>query len=58
VTCARSWDNLTLAKIFELYHLSKLAKYLQIRPSQLPDVMALFGEPFKDADATLALVEA
>lgn len=50
-------DALTLANVSVLYRFSLLAKTLQVRIAELFDVMALFGDPFKNADQTLTLLE-
>lgn len=50
-------DALTLANVSLLYRFSLLAKTLQVRIAELFDIMALFGDPFKNADQTLTLLE-
>jgi hypothetical protein len=50
-------DELTLPKVSVLYRHSLLAKALHVRVSDLPEVTALFGHPFKSATEMLALFE-
>jgi hypothetical protein len=49
-------DELTLANVSAIYRHVLLAKTLTIAPAELPDVFALFGDPFKSAADTLALL--
>jgi hypothetical protein len=48
-------DTLTLATLSELYRTSTLMRYLSVRSTLLPDIIAVFGQPFTDADTTLKL---
>jgi len=50
-------DLLTLQNVSVLYRYSQLAKILHIRVVDLPDVIALFGNPFKSAWNALSLLE-
>ena len=50
-------DSLTLPIVSTLYRHSLLAKILHVKVADLPEVIALFGDPFKDAYQTLALFE-
>ena len=50
-------DALTLPNVSFLYRYSLFAKILHVRAPQLQDVVDLFGDPFKSAWDTLALVE-
>lgn len=54
--CAMS-DELTLANVSVLYRYGLICKVLHIKTAELPKLNALFGEPFKDAQATLKLFE-
>ncbi|HLO30218.1 MAG TPA: neuraminidase-like domain-containing protein, partial [Anaerolineales bacterium] len=51
-------DELTLPNISALYRNSLLAKALHVKVADLPQVTALFGDPFKSATDTLELFEA
>src|ERR1051325_11228400 len=48
-------DELTLTNVTILYRHSLLAKILHVRIEELPEVIALFGDPFENAQATLVL---
>lgn len=50
-------DSLTLASVSALYRHSLLAKILHVRVSDLPEVVALLGEPFNTAWNTCALLD-
>ena len=50
-------DALTLSNVSELYRFSQLFRFMGIKIQFLPDVLALFGEPFATADATLDLLQ-
>ncbi len=50
-------DVLTLPNVSILYRYSQLAKILHVRIVDLPDVIALFGNPFKSAWNALSLLE-
>jgi hypothetical protein len=50
-------DSLTLSNVSLLYRYSLLAKILHLRVPLLRDVVDLFGNPFKNAWDTLALLE-
>ncbi len=50
-------DDLTLPNVSALYRHSLLAKILHVKVEDVPEVIALFGDPFKDAYQTLALLE-
>jgi hypothetical protein len=50
-------DSLTLAAVSALYRRSVLLKLLRLRVETLPDVFALFGDPFRTAQRALALLE-
>ncbi|MBV8883138.1 MAG: hypothetical protein JO235_03955 [Chroococcidiopsidaceae cyanobacterium CP_BM_RX_35] len=50
-------DALTLPNLSLLYRHSLLAKTLHVRVSDLPEVIALFGDPFQSAVQTLTLLE-
>lgn len=50
-------DDLTLPNVSVLYRHSLLAKILNIRVSDLPEVNALFGDSFTNACQTLELLE-
>ena len=50
-------DALTLSNVSELYRFSQLFRFMGLKIQFLPDVLALFGEPFASADATLALLQ-
>ncbi|NYT10462.1 MAG: cellulase family glycosylhydrolase, partial [Methanosarcinales archaeon] len=49
-------DELTLANASVLYRHSLLAKILHVKISELSEVVALFGDPFKSAQDTLGLL--
>ncbi len=49
-------DALTLANVSALYRHGLLAKLLHVKGSELGEVIALFGDPFQSAWATLALL--
>ena len=53
----RPTDSLTLPNVSFLYRYSLLAKILHVRVPLLQDVVDLFGDPFKSAWDTLALLE-
>ncbi len=48
---------LTLTNVTVLYRHGLLAKMLGVKVTDLPDAFALFGNPFVDADHTLALLQ-
>lgn len=50
-------DDLTLSNVSVLYRHSLLAKILHLKVTDLPAAIALFGEPFQNADQTVALLE-
>jgi Tc toxin complex TcA C-terminal TcB-binding domain/Neuraminidase-like domain len=50
-------DELTLPDVSALYRHSLLAKTLHVKVTDLQEVIALFGDPFKSADETVALLE-
>ncbi|MEG3918511.1 neuraminidase-like domain-containing protein [Microcoleus sp. T3_A4] len=50
-------DDLTLPNLSVLYRHSLLAKTLHIKVADLPDAIALFGDPFPSAWNTLSLLE-
>ncbi|KAK6511383.1 putative Insecticidal toxin complex protein TccB2 [Arthrobotrys musiformis] len=50
-------DVLSLSTLSELYRFFALIRYLNIRVELFPDVQAILGDPFKDADTTLAFVQ-
>jgi hypothetical protein len=50
-------DELTLPDVSALYRHSLLAKTLHVKVTDLQEVIALFGDPFKSADQTVALLE-
>ncbi len=50
-------DALTLPNVSELYRFSQLFRFMGIKLQFLPDVLAIFGEPFASADATLTLLQ-
>ncbi|KAK6529744.1 putative Insecticidal toxin complex protein TccB2 [Arthrobotrys megalospora] len=50
-------DALNLSTLSELYRFSKLVRYLSVRVELLPDILAILGDPFKDADTTLAFIQ-
>jgi hypothetical protein len=50
-------DELTLPNVSSLYRHSLLAKALHVKVADLPEVSALFGNPFKTATGTLELFE-
>ena len=49
-------DELTLANLSMLYRHSLLAKILHVQVSELAEVIALFGDPFKSAQDALGLM--
>ena len=49
-------DTLTLANVSALYRHTLLAKILHVRPADLAEVFALFGDPFNSAEDALALL--
>lgn len=49
-------DVLTLANVSALYRHALLAKILHVRVADLAEVFALFGDPFKSPEDTLALL--
>jgi hypothetical protein len=50
-------DDLTLANVSVLYRHSLLAKILHLKVTDLPEAIALFGDPFQNADQTVVLLE-
>lgn len=52
-------DALTLANVSELYRFSQLFRFMGIKMQFLPDLIALFGDPFVDgnAESTLDLLQ-
>ncbi len=50
-------DSLTLPVVSALYRHSLLAKILHVKVADLPEVIALFGDPFKNAYQALTLLE-
>lgn len=57
VTLRQLPDALTLANVSALYRHALLAKLLHVKAADLTDVIALFGDPFQSAWATLALLK-
>ncbi len=50
-------DSLTLSTVSTLYRYSLLAKILHVKVAELPEVIALFGNPFKSPYQALSLLE-
>lgn len=50
-------DALTLSNVSEIYRFSLLARILHVRIEDMSEIKELFGEPFKNAQATLALLQ-
>jgi hypothetical protein len=50
-------DSLTLPIVSVLYRHSLLAKILHVKVADLPEVIALFGDPFQNAYQALTLLE-
>ncbi|KAK6334785.1 putative Insecticidal toxin complex protein TccB2 [Orbilia javanica] len=50
-------DILSMSNLSELYRFSVLIRYLGVRTDLLPDILDILGDPFKDADATLTLIQ-
>jgi hypothetical protein len=50
-------DVLDLTTVSVLYRHSLLAKILHVRVEDLPEIIALFGDPFKNAQDTLRLLK-
>lgn len=50
-------DSLTLTVVSALYRYSLLARTLHVKVADLPEVIALFGNPFKNAYQALTLFE-
>ena len=55
--CLSLSDQLSLANVSALYRHALLSKLLHVKVEELADLIKLFGNPFKDADTTLELIE-
>src|SRR5205085_7802976 len=49
-------DELTLPNVSELYRFSQLFRFMGLKIQFLSDMLAIFGEPFANADSTLNLL--
>jgi hypothetical protein len=50
-------DTLNLQTLSALYRVSTLVRYLKVRTTQLPDILAIMQEPFTDAETTLTFFQ-
>jgi Tc toxin complex TcA C-terminal TcB-binding domain/Neuraminidase-like domain len=50
-------DTLNLQTLSALYRVSTLVRYLKVRTTQLPDILAIMQEPFTDAEITLTFFQ-
>jgi hypothetical protein len=50
-------DALNMKTLSELYRVSTLIRCLSVRADLLPDILAVLGEPFTNADVTLTFIQ-